>query len=85
MAHIEPWPQPCWVNPAPDASPSPVTTGGDYRTVHIYPGYWPPLETASRPSRSVPSIQEQLGTDPISKLADAIKELAVALRETRAD
>jgi hypothetical protein len=45
------------------------------------PGYWPLRETAGdfRTVQVVPSVQEQMGTDPISKLAAAIEKLADAL------
>lgn len=43
--------------------------------------YRQPPETASAPSTPVPSIQEQMGVDPVSKLAAAIEKLADAIKE----
>lgn len=51
-----------------------------------YPPGWPPCSppqtfVIGTPSRSpAPSIAEQLGTDPISKLAAAMHDLADAIR-----
>lgn len=51
-----------------------------------YP-YWPPRETTARPtyvpdSITVhPNVLEQMGVDPISKLAAAIEKLADALKD----
>jgi len=46
------------------------------------PGWYPPRETTACPHtiQVVPSVQEQMGTDPISKLAAAIERLAAALK-----
>jgi hypothetical protein len=50
-----------------------------------YAPMWPPAanplrETGAAPHARVPSIAEQMGTDPISKLAAAIEKLADALK-----
>lgn len=44
------------------------------------PYYWPQRETSAMPSeiQIAPNIMEQMGTDPISKLAAAIEKLAEA-------
>lgn len=49
-----------------------------------WPVSWPPHDTSSapRPAINAPSIAEQMGIDPVSKLAAAIDKLADVLRET---
>lgn len=50
-----------------------------------YPHCWP-RETTAAPHTRPLSIQEQMGTDPISKLAAAIEKLADAINgEGQAD
>jgi hypothetical protein len=49
------------------------------------PRYWPLRETAAdfRTIQVMPNVQEEMGIDPISKLAAAIEKLAAALEETK--
>lgn len=44
-----------------------------------WPTYFQPIETSAAPHTRVPSVQEQMGVDPVSKLAAAIDRLAAAL------
>jgi hypothetical protein len=59
--------------------PSQVVWTGDPPPNYPYcPSHHYPL-TPPRPWTAAPSIQEQLGIDPVSKLATAIERLAAAI------
>lgn len=57
------------------------TTTGD-PPPGVWPS-WPSWPQTSAPVPTIPSFQEQMGIDPISKLAAAIEKLADALKESK--
>jgi len=53
---------------------------GDLRLWPDYYSIYPPYQQTSAAPNPMQSVAEQMGVDPISKLADAINNLADALR-----